>query len=245
MSRCTIDELQSIAASDVQDFGSAMLVTLRKVKLNTVEKFTITDGFYQTCKKYADLRPDNAESGSFFLNYQNGKCTLDSMNRNKFEEMGKEIATFLKLSNSEVCGEYNFPTFFCGLIVQDGKIVNRDDINTIKEECFSSDCDSDTEMEDIEMYDSLPDQTAAFSGLEEKNIIPNIKSEISTLHNPNQKSTSVHESNLSEITSSEFHVENRNIQENRIQTPKMFSFGEVNKFISEADDEVYLTTKVR
>ncbi|KAJ8974417.1 hypothetical protein NQ317_015472 [Molorchus minor] len=63
-------------------------LTVPHTKTKITRKFTITDKFYQICKKYINLRPTNFVSNIYFLNYQNGKCTKQRIGVNKFTVMG-------------------------------------------------------------------------------------------------------------------------------------------------------------
>lgn len=101
MGACRANELHAMNIDDVQDLGSAILVAVPISKTKIIRKFTITDSFYNVYRKYADLRPPNAICRSLFLNYQNGKCTIQRIGINKFGSMGKQIAMYLKLPNPE------------------------------------------------------------------------------------------------------------------------------------------------
>lgn len=91
---CNNLDLHSLTIEHVEDLGSAILV-------KGTEQFTITEPFYKVCKKYVELRPANASTTAFFLQYQNGKCILQRMGNHLFEEVGHKIAAFLNLPNPE------------------------------------------------------------------------------------------------------------------------------------------------
>lgn len=95
---CHKKELYSLNIEDVQDFGSAMLVTVRS---KIPRKFAISNPYYHTCKKYVDLRPPDTKCKSFFLNYKSGKCTSQNIGINKLKAVGRQIARFLELPNPE------------------------------------------------------------------------------------------------------------------------------------------------
>lgn len=105
---CTIEELQSLTIHDVQDLGSAMLVSILKDTATVNRRFMITDRFYEICKKYVKIRSRDAESTHFFLAYTNN-CTTQHMNTHMFYVIGKQIATFLGLPNPEKYTEASFP----------------------------------------------------------------------------------------------------------------------------------------
>lgn len=102
MGACRANEMHAMSIEDFQDLGSAMLVTIPNRTKIGGRQFTITGHFYELCKKYVDLRPNNATSNSFFLNYQKGKCTVQNIGINKFGIMGRQIAIFLNLPNPEL-----------------------------------------------------------------------------------------------------------------------------------------------
>lgn len=99
MGACRSNELYMMQNQHLKFFDGCVQVAIPHTKTKVPRKFTVTDSFYQIIKKYADLRPPNVPSDSFFLNFQNGKCTKQIIGINKFGGMGKEIATFLGIEN--------------------------------------------------------------------------------------------------------------------------------------------------
>lgn len=97
MGACRRNELHKLEFRDVNDFKTTLLVTIKDTKTKTTRKFTITGKYYEICKKYMNLRPKNCVTPSFFINYINGKCTVQNVGINKFGGMGKEIAAYLNL----------------------------------------------------------------------------------------------------------------------------------------------------
>ncbi|KAJ8683435.1 hypothetical protein QAD02_019227 [Eretmocerus hayati] len=63
--------------------------------------FTINNPHREFVLKYAKLRPNNAPTNRFFLNYQNGKCTRQPVEINKIGNIAKEIAVWLRSPNPE------------------------------------------------------------------------------------------------------------------------------------------------
>lgn len=120
MGACRANEMYSIKTKDLQDLGSAFLVTIPNTKTKIARKFTVTDKFYQICKKYLCLRPSSVTSDIFFLNFQNGKCTAQRIGINKFTTMGRQIATFLKLPNPEKYSSHSFRRSSATLLVDAG-----------------------------------------------------------------------------------------------------------------------------
>ncbi|KAK5650834.1 hypothetical protein RI129_001863 [Pyrocoelia pectoralis] len=100
---CRSTELRQMKISDIKDLGSAFLVKVPNAKTKTTRTFTITDKFYELCKKYINVRPKNPSCPTtFFLNYKQGKCTTQIIGINQFGSMGKKIAHFLNLPHPEL-----------------------------------------------------------------------------------------------------------------------------------------------
>ncbi|XP_066256701.1 protein tramtrack, beta isoform-like isoform X10 [Euwallacea similis] len=100
---CRRHEIHAITIDDVRDFGTAMTVSIPNQTSNLIPRqFTITGDYYHYCVKYMKLRPDNAVSKSFLLNYQKGRCTVQNIGINKIGAMGKEVARFLNLPDPQM-----------------------------------------------------------------------------------------------------------------------------------------------
>lgn len=57
----------------------------------------IKDEFYNTVKKYIDLRPKDCSIERFFLRYEKGRCMRQAIGKNKITEIPKNIVSFLNL----------------------------------------------------------------------------------------------------------------------------------------------------
>lgn len=118
---CRRIELCNLTIEDVTDLNSVFLVRLKNTKNKIPRSFTVTDSFYDICKKYVGCRPtDVKNNGRFFLNYKNGKCTKQPVGINKIGGMAKEIATFLKLKNPEQYTGHCFRRSSATLLVNAG-----------------------------------------------------------------------------------------------------------------------------
>ncbi|XP_066139031.1 uncharacterized protein [Euwallacea fornicatus] len=101
--RCRRGQLRALTIEDFQDFGKAMLVNVpADDKTKFPRQFTVAGHHYEYCKMYTDLRPNNASSNAFFLNYQNGRCTVQNIGVNKLGTMVKQVAQFLNVSEPEL-----------------------------------------------------------------------------------------------------------------------------------------------
>lgn len=98
---CRANELYAMKNNDLKYFEGCIQVYVPHTKTKVPRHFLITDSFYNIVKKYADLHPNNIPSSSFFLNFQNGKCTNQIIGINKFGAMGKDVAKFLGIANPE------------------------------------------------------------------------------------------------------------------------------------------------
>ena len=81
--------------------GQLLLVSLPDTKNSKPRSFTINEEFAKIINKYRILRPKNATVDRFFLNFQNGKCSIQPIGKNKIAGMPKHIAAWLKLPNPE------------------------------------------------------------------------------------------------------------------------------------------------
>lgn len=99
-----IDELVHIENNDVEDHNNLWFVRIPKSKTKVAKSFTIHDEYYDIVKRYMSLRPVSSkiQHQRFFLNFQRGKCTIQPVGKNKFAQMPKQIAEFLKLENSNL-----------------------------------------------------------------------------------------------------------------------------------------------
>ena len=121
MGACRRDELYKIKITDVEDVGTAVLVKVPTTKTKVCRKFTITGHFSEIVKKYIKLRPPN--QSTFFLNYQKGKCTLQKVGINKFGNLGKQIATYLKLPHPELYTGHCFRRSSATILVDSGEDI--------------------------------------------------------------------------------------------------------------------------
>lgn len=98
---CRKDELTNIKLQDLESHGNLLLVKIPNTKTSTPRSFTISDEFLKIVSKYQELRPAKTTTDRFFINYRNGKCTVQVVGKNKFGNMPKEITTFLNLPNPD------------------------------------------------------------------------------------------------------------------------------------------------
>ncbi|EFA12762.1 hypothetical protein TcasGA2_TC010289 [Tribolium castaneum] len=122
---CRCDELLSLTPNDVEDTGKYIIVTLRNTKNFTTRRFTITDEEcrFQPCflyRKYASLRPTQAESLRLFLTYRGGKCISLNVGQHTIGGIPKKIASYLKLSEPELYTGHSFRRTAATMVVDSG-----------------------------------------------------------------------------------------------------------------------------
>lgn len=120
MGACRRHELHDLKVNDINDLQSILVVTIQNTKTKTSRQFTVTGSYYKICKKYMDLRPTTCTSSSFFLNYFNGKCTVQNIGINKFGNMGKQIATYLNLPDPHLYTGHCFRRSSATILVDAG-----------------------------------------------------------------------------------------------------------------------------
>lgn len=98
---CRKQELKNINIEDIQDTGKTLIIKISNTKTNTARSFVVPETYYAICKKYINLRPAGGNTNNtFFLNYQNERCTKQSVGINKIGSVPKQIALFLNLPNA-------------------------------------------------------------------------------------------------------------------------------------------------
>lgn len=98
---CRGDELTNIKCSHVKDTGEYFIVKIPYTKTK-VPKTNVIDGEYtHIIRKYMSLRPPDATTDRFFMQYRNGRCVNQVIGKNNIAKFPKEIAKFLHLENPE------------------------------------------------------------------------------------------------------------------------------------------------
>lgn len=108
MGCCRAIEMYKMKLEDLQDYNPAFLVNVPDTKTKVSRQFSISGPYYEIVKKYIKLRPSHTTTTNFFLNFQKGKCTVQTIGINKFRNFGKDIAKYLKLPNAEKYTGHSF-----------------------------------------------------------------------------------------------------------------------------------------
>lgn len=94
-------KLLNIKVEHVKQYDDMCLVTMPKTDTFPKRTFAVTGTCSNMVQKYAALRPDFAKDNRFFVQYKDGKCSVQPIGRNKFMEMPRRIAKYLKLPDLE------------------------------------------------------------------------------------------------------------------------------------------------
>ncbi|XP_051174802.1 uncharacterized protein LOC127290344 [Leptopilina boulardi] len=114
------DELVKVRVVDVKRQGEIFHVNVPVTKTMIPRSFVISDEFCRYVEKYSNLRPKTVSNDRFFLNFQNGKCTVQVIGKNKFASTPQKIAEFLKLPDSKKYTGHSFRRTSSTLLVDAG-----------------------------------------------------------------------------------------------------------------------------
>lgn len=102
------EELTHFKIHHVKDYGSEIVVNITDIKKNGPKVFPINGEFAEIVRKYMELRPANAMTDRFFLQYNQGECNSQAIGKNKIAIVPKEIAKFLKLDAYKTYTSHSF-----------------------------------------------------------------------------------------------------------------------------------------
>ncbi|XP_066144419.1 uncharacterized protein [Euwallacea fornicatus] len=129
LGECKASEMYAMKVKDFEEQRNAYLVTIPTTASRTVRRFIVTDEYYELCKKYMEIRAQNITSDIFFYNFQYGKCMSKRIGINKFTSMGRDIALFLKLADSEKYSALSFRKTSASMLLLD---TDGDNLTTVK-----------------------------------------------------------------------------------------------------------------
>lgn len=98
---CSTSRLVNVLVEHIKEYDDLYLVTIPKTEASPPRNFTITGSFFGVVKRYVSLRPPHAKDKRFFIHYHEGKCTAQSIGKNKFYKMPQRVAKYLKLPEPE------------------------------------------------------------------------------------------------------------------------------------------------
>ena len=94
------NELVNLTIENIQYHGDVILVKFPYTKTHKERSYTLEGEHAAIFKKYADLRPTKLPTNRFFLSFQNGKCTVQVIGKDKMAKCNYKIATYLGLPDS-------------------------------------------------------------------------------------------------------------------------------------------------
>lgn len=99
---CRREELTYLLCENVVEQKELFLVKIPDSKTHQSRSFVVTgEKNLNLIKKYISLRPKSTPHQRFFVNFQKGKCTNQTVGINKFGKMPSNVAAFLRLPNPE------------------------------------------------------------------------------------------------------------------------------------------------
>ena len=128
MGACRSQELRDMRIEDIEEKDSLIIVNLPKTKTNIPRKFVLNGKMAELVMKYRALRPTNTPNPAFFLQFRNGKCTVQVIGKHTIALMSKSIATFLRLSNPEKSTGHCFRRTSATIFANEVDFINLKDL---------------------------------------------------------------------------------------------------------------------
>lgn len=144
------DALTKVDVNDVNQEGSVIVIKIPETNKRSVFSFTVENEYAEYVQKYRDLRPENTPHSRFFINYENGGCSLEPIGKNRFFRAPKAIANFLNLKDAE---NYTSQSFRRESLKQNRGMRTSNVLDSYIEECLPSKrklCDMNSEQIDFE-----------------------------------------------------------------------------------------------
>lgn len=91
------DEIYNLRLSDLDERGDILIVKSFNLKEKRERMFAVTGDYFELYKKYAKLRPEEADTDRFFMKYGKGKCARQVIGVNRIGQIPRDIAHFLDL----------------------------------------------------------------------------------------------------------------------------------------------------
>ncbi|XP_063366711.1 uncharacterized protein LOC134655188 [Cydia amplana] len=118
---CRTNELMSLNVDGIEKHSETLLlIKLPNSKTSTNRSFVVREEYVKIVEQYQCLRPPNAKSDRFFLQYHKGKCSGQPMGRNKIGGIPRDIATYLKLPNPQDYTGHCFKRTSASLLADSG-----------------------------------------------------------------------------------------------------------------------------
>lgn len=101
------NELTTVTMGDVKEQGEVFVIKIPQMKENIIRTFTVEKDYAGYVKKYQALHP-STPTGRFFVQYQNGKCSMQPIGKGKICSAPKVIAKFLNLPDSGLYNNHSY-----------------------------------------------------------------------------------------------------------------------------------------
>lgn len=111
---CRRDEFYKMSVGDVQDIDNMLIVRIPTSKTNKPRTFIIDrktrdlENMVEIYRKYSTLRSPATKHDRLFVNYRNGKCSVQPIGINTFGKIPSEIARYLGLPNAHEYTGHSF-----------------------------------------------------------------------------------------------------------------------------------------
>jgi integrase len=121
------EELYNMKIEDFEERDGLIIVKLPQTKTHIQRSFVVINEPGEKVHnldiyhKYRNLRPNNARSSHFFLNYRNGKCTNQVIGKGTIGSWPSKIAEYLKLKTSAGYTGHSFRRSSATLLANKGE----------------------------------------------------------------------------------------------------------------------------
>lgn len=121
------EELYNMRTEDIEECDGLIIIKIPVTKTHIQRSFVVINEpdekvhYMDIYHKYVNLRPRNAKSSHFFLNYRNGKCTNQVIGKGTIGAWPRKIAEYLKLSNPAGYTGHSFRRSSATLLVNKGE----------------------------------------------------------------------------------------------------------------------------
>ncbi|KAJ6640294.1 hypothetical protein Bhyg_13044, partial [Pseudolycoriella hygida] len=105
---CRSHEFPQILTSHITRYDDLYHIEIKDTKNTKPNRFAITEPLLGYVRRYEALRPAQATTDRFFINYRNEKCTVQVIGKHKFYQMPHRIAEFLNLPDLDLYTGHSF-----------------------------------------------------------------------------------------------------------------------------------------
>lgn len=102
------DEITYVMNDFVRDNGQEIIISMPSIKTKASKVYKIDGILAQIVRQYKQLRPPKETTDRFFIQYRDGKCTMNVIGKNTVAKIPKEIASYLQLPDADSYTAYSF-----------------------------------------------------------------------------------------------------------------------------------------